>query len=69
MGLSNVLHARLLGVLGEVLGGSPGLENRQRGKLGDGDSAAVAGARAPASRRVGLANTRACKLTGCGGKG
>jgi hypothetical protein len=40
------------------------LENRRRGELGKGDPAAAAGARAPASRRVGLANTWARKLTG-----
>jgi hypothetical protein len=39
VGLSNVLHTGLLGVLGEVLGGSPGLENWRRGELGDGDPA------------------------------
>jgi hypothetical protein len=66
--LDNVLHTGLMGVLWEVLGGSPGLENRRRGELGDGDPAAAAGARAPASRRVGLANTRTCKLTGCEGR-
>jgi hypothetical protein len=35
-----------------VLGGSPGLENRRRGELGDGDPAAAAGARAPAGRQL-----------------
>jgi hypothetical protein len=64
-----VLHTGLLVVLGEVLGGSLGLENRRRGELSDGDPTAAAGARAPASRRVGLANTRARKLTRCEGKG
>jgi hypothetical protein len=37
----------------EVLGGSLGLENRRRGELGNGDPAAAAEARAPASRQFG----------------
>jgi hypothetical protein len=62
VGLGNVLHTGLLGALGKVLDGSPGLENRRRGELGDGDPAAAAGARAPASRRLGQDNPCACRL-------
>jgi hypothetical protein len=52
-GLNNVLHGQLPCVLGKVLGGSLGLENRWRGELGNGDPAAAAEARAPASRQFG----------------
>jgi hypothetical protein len=41
------------------------LENRRRYELGNGCPAAAAGARAPASRRLGWANTHACKLGVC----
>jgi hypothetical protein len=56
VGLGNVLHTWLLGVLGEVLDESPSLENMRRYELGNGCSAAVAGARAPASRQPGQAS-------------
>jgi hypothetical protein len=52
--------------LAEVLGGSLGSEDRRRGELGNGGPAAATGARAPASRQFGLANTRVCKLGVCG---
>jgi hypothetical protein len=53
VGLGNVRRTKLLGALGKVLDGSPGLENQWRGELDDGDPAAAAGARAPASRQLG----------------
>jgi hypothetical protein len=65
VGLGNVRRTKLLGALGKVLDGSPGLENRRRGELVDGDQATAAGARAPASRQPGQAYTRACKLKWC----
>jgi hypothetical protein len=52
-GHNNVLHGQLPCVLGKVLGGSLGLEDRRRGELGNGGPAAAAEARAPASRQVG----------------
>jgi hypothetical protein len=63
--LMNVWHGEVPRDLGKVLRWSPGLENRRRGELGDDCPAAAAGTRAPASRQVGLANTRARKLTRC----
>jgi hypothetical protein len=65
VGLGNVRRTKLLGALWKVLDGSLGLENRQRGELGDGDPTTVAGARAPASRQPGQAYTWACKLKWC----
>jgi hypothetical protein len=44
------------------------LENRRRGELGDDCPVAATGTWALVSRRVGLANTLACRLTGCGEK-
>jgi hypothetical protein len=52
-GLNKVRHGYLPCVLGKVLGGSQGLENRRRGELSNGDPAATAEARAPASRQFG----------------
>jgi hypothetical protein len=52
-GLNNVLHGQLPCVLGKVLDGSLGLEKRRRGELSNGDPAAAAEARAPASRQIG----------------
>jgi hypothetical protein len=52
-GLNNVLHGKLPCGLGKVLGGSLGSEDRRRGELGNGDPAAAAEARAPASRQFG----------------
>jgi hypothetical protein len=52
-GLNNVLHGQLPCGLGKVLGGSLGLEDRQRGELGNGGPAATAEARASASRKFG----------------
>jgi hypothetical protein len=69
VGLGNVLHTGLLGVLGEVLDGSPGLENRQRYELGNGCLTAAAETRTPASRQPRQAYTRACKLKWCKRKG
>jgi hypothetical protein len=48
-GMGNVLHTGLLGTLGEVLDGPPGLENRRKGEFGEGCPTATAGARAPTS--------------------
>jgi hypothetical protein len=53
MGLSNVLHGYLPCVIGKMIGGSRGLENRRRGELGNGDPAAAAGASAPVRRQFG----------------
>jgi hypothetical protein len=64
-GFNNVLHRKLPCGLWKVLGGSLGLEDRQRGELGNGGPAAAAGARAPASKQFGLVNTRVCKLGVC----
>jgi hypothetical protein len=61
-GMGNVLHTGLLGTLGEVLDGPLGLENRRRGEFGEGCPAATAGARAPASRRLGQVDPCACML-------
>jgi hypothetical protein len=52
-GLNNVLHGQLPCVLGKVLGGSLGSEDRRRSELGNGGPAAAAEARAPASRQFG----------------
>jgi hypothetical protein len=49
--LDNVLPWYLLGVLGVVLDGSLGLENRRRGELGDDRPAAAAGTRIPGNCR------------------
>jgi hypothetical protein len=56
VGLSNVLHAGLLGALGKVLDGLVGSGVAQRVELADGCPAAAAGTLAPVSRRVGQAN-------------
>jgi hypothetical protein len=53
VGLNNVLLWQLPCVLGKVLGGSLGMEDRRRGELGNGDPAAAAEARALASRQFG----------------
>jgi hypothetical protein len=50
-GLNNVLHGQLPCGLGKVLWGSLGLEDRQRGELGNGGPAAAAEARAPVKRQ------------------
>jgi hypothetical protein len=62
VGMGNVLHIGLLGTLGEVLDGLLGLENRRKGEFGEGCSAATAGARAPASRRLGQVDPCASRL-------
>jgi hypothetical protein len=49
--LNNVLHWKLPCVLGKVLGGSLGSEDRRRGELGHGGPAAAADARAPVKCR------------------
>jgi hypothetical protein len=46
-------------------GRSPGAEDRQRGELGGGGSAAAAETRAPAIVRLGLINKRLGELLGC----
>jgi hypothetical protein len=68
-GTGNVLHTGLLGTLGEVLDGPPGLENRRKGEFGEGCPAATVGARAPASRRLGQVDPCASRLFWCKGKG
>jgi hypothetical protein len=57
-GLNHVLHGELPCDLGKALGRSPGLENRRRGELDSGGSAAVAGTRVPANVWLGLINKR-----------
>jgi hypothetical protein len=52
-GAQHVLHGQLPCLLGKVLGESLGSEVRGRGELGNGDPAAAAKARAPASRQFG----------------
>jgi hypothetical protein len=52
-------------VLEEGLGVAIGLESRRRHKLGKGCPAAAAGARTPASWRLGLSNKRAWMLRWC----
>jgi hypothetical protein len=64
-----VMHTGLLGTLGEVLDGPPGLENRRKGKFSEGCPAAIAGARAPASRRLGQVDPCASGLFWRRGKG
>jgi hypothetical protein len=53
VGLSNVLHAGLLGTLGKVLDGLVGSGVARRAELTDGCPAATAGTLAPVSRRLG----------------
>jgi hypothetical protein len=50
-GLNIMLHGKLPCVLGKVLGGYLGSEDRRRGELGNGGPAAAAEARVPARRR------------------
>jgi hypothetical protein len=68
-GMGIVMHTGLLGTLGEVLDGPPGLENRRKGKFSEGCPAAIAGARAPASRRLGQVDPCASGLFWRRGKG
>jgi hypothetical protein len=56
--LNHVLHGELPCDLGKALGRSPGLENRRRGELDDGDLAANAGTRVPVNMWLGLINKR-----------
>jgi hypothetical protein len=51
--LNNVLHREPPCGLGKALGRSPGTEDRWGGELDCGGPAAAAGARAPASRKLG----------------
>jgi hypothetical protein len=51
--LNNVLRRELPCGLGQMLGRSPGAEDRRRGELGGGGLVAAAEARAPASRQLG----------------
>jgi hypothetical protein len=62
--LSNARRTELQCDLGEVLRVPIGLESRQRHELGKGCSAAAAGARTPASWRLGLSNKRPEELLG-----
>jgi hypothetical protein len=62
VGLSNVQHTGLLGVLRKVLGESTGTEDRRKGELGNGDPALVAEARATARRRLGQGNPCTCRI-------
>jgi hypothetical protein len=62
--LVNVLHGELYCGLGKVLRVPTGLESRRRYELGNGDPAAAAGARAPASWRLGLSNKQQGELLG-----
>jgi hypothetical protein len=64
-GLNHVLHGELPCGLGKMLGRSPGLEDRRRGKLDGGGPAAAAGTRVPAIVQAGLINKRLGELLGC----
>jgi hypothetical protein len=55
-GLNNVLHGKLPCVLGKMLGGRLGSEDRRRVEFGGGGPAAAVGARAPAIVRLGFIN-------------
>jgi hypothetical protein len=56
--LNHVLHGKLTCVLGKMLGGFLGSEDRRRGEFGGSGPAAAAGARTPAIVRLGLINKR-----------
>jgi hypothetical protein len=58
VGLSNVLHAGLLGALGKVLDGLVGSGVVRRVELADGCPAVAVGTLALVSRRLGQANKR-----------
>jgi hypothetical protein len=62
--LSNAWRTELQCDLGEVLRVPIGLESRRRHELGKGCPVAAAGARTPASRRLGLSNKRSGELLG-----
>jgi hypothetical protein len=54
---------KLQGVPGKLLGGSVGSGSKWEIELTGGRSSAAAGIQTPASRQLGQAYTRACKLT------
>jgi hypothetical protein len=64
VGLSNVLHAGLLGTLGKVLDGLVGSGVARRVELADGCPTAAVGTLAPVSRRLWQANKRVQELQG-----
>jgi hypothetical protein len=57
-GLNHVLHGELPCVLGKMLNGCLGSEDRRRGEFGGGGPTAAAGARVPAIVWLGLINKR-----------
>jgi hypothetical protein len=60
--LNNALPREFPCGLGKTLGKSPGAEDRRRGELGGGGSAAAAGTRASAIVGLGLINTQLREL-------